>query len=352
MTFLIRLVWLFLIAQTLIVSAQSASSDEFIKGTWSITYLIRDPQKVLIVPEVASSGFRQTVVPIHRGYQVTVEAMIDPLDAKDSFVFQYSSTQEDPDIIKSLPFSRALGTTRSAFLRSILDFVEFAAPYSNIDQDQSWHEVLIRGNGNCEGRVNLAVELLSRVQITARPVLGCLFEGGKAIFHQWLEVDYPGIGALPCDPGRSQDFVDPMHLVLYPVKSVGIEPRNLMDLGVEIDILSEERFISLFDIKPHDGSSPKGLLRRKMHPIRHAAVIAGSIQADHRNPQSIELSMNGKTIHTESDPFGNFSFTGLTPGEYTIRYYPVGSAPVIRYGTLAEKQLAEIRLTIEKSEIQ
>ncbi len=321
-------------------SVADAASDEFIKGVWSITYLVRDPQRVLIVPAVKTSGFIQTSLPIHRGYQITVTSVLDPISG---FPARH---RPDPDEAPALPetLSDMLKKCSSItdIVRLVMDFVDMTAVYSADEQDQSWQEVMRRGTGNCEGRVNLAVEMLAKLGISSRSVLGCLFENGDAVFHRWIETEYPGIGALPSDPGRSQDFVDPMHLVLYPSASAQIEPGSLKELGVEIEILTETRDVVVFDFRHSEFMPEKRIQRRKLEPGRFSGVIAGCVPLPLNGEAIVELSMNGKRERSAIDPFGRFAFTGLDSGEYSVVWHEGMNRTMEQSGMLDNRQFVEI----------
>ncbi len=326
----------------LIHPAAGAASDEFIKGSWSITYLVRDPQKVLIVPAVKSSGFIQTSVPIHRGYQITVTSALDPLAIQGCPGWHRPSPGDTPALPDTLTDMLGNITSMTEIARLVMDYVDTTTIYALEEQDQSWQEVMRRGTGNCEGRVNLAVEILGRLGISSRSVLGCLFENNDALFHSWIEIEYPGIGALPSDPGRSQDFVDPMHLVLYPSASSQVEPDSLKDLGVEIEIVTEKRDVMVFDFRQSGRMTEKQIQRRKLESGRYSGVIAGRVPVPVNGDSYVDLTLNGKRQRSAIDPFGRFAFTGLDSGEYSVVWHEGMKRTMEKSGTLYTRQFIEI----------
>ena len=84
---------------------------------------------------------------------------------------------------------------------------------------QAPSDVLARGEGNCVGLTRTAVAMLRTAGIPARSAHAFRLQvqdgrvtGGA--FHRLLEVEYPEVGWVASDVGRTKNFLPPDTLVL------------------------------------------------------------------------------------------------------------------------------------------
>jgi len=112
----------------------------------------------------------------------------------------------------------------SAILSHVADAIVYQ--YSPKQYDALYG--LATGSGNCQNFAHLAVALLRASGIPARVVIGqalkdnwkmpmdkqgsFLVQGMGEGLHAWIEVYYPDLGWLPCDPQQSRFFTSTRHI--------------------------------------------------------------------------------------------------------------------------------------------
>ncbi len=319
--------------------------DYILKGKWSVQYTIQDPQEKLILSEIHTRGFDQTFKKIHRGYLVTVTTDLSPIIITIPFTFQSGKLPpecQDQTLITSMQEV----TSMSDAVREVLAWVDKTAPYNEeASQSQTWKDVLQRHFGNCVGRSNLAIEILKSMDISCRPVSGCLVNNQKSVFHRWMEVDYPEIGALQSEPGVTQDFISPYHIVLAPTKEVDPTINDLSDIGVQIEIIEEQKDVWTIDQKTRPDLTETGIQRRLTTSTRNMGAVVGKI-VPLMGTCRIELKTRDELNRQEVDRYGNFSFTGLPAGGYILNVTPSWGRSEMRQGVLASGELNELSIKI------
>ncbi|MBN1298030.1 hypothetical protein JXA80_14725 [bacterium] len=305
------------------VPIPAAPMDTIVSGSWEIEYLVLDPEEHLIPVAFRSPGMEQRVRLIHRGYRITVTCFLEPLSLPIS-----ASVPEIPapgdgvhPVFSEPTLQNRLENARSipGLTRAVMAWIDDMIPYRDeADDPQDVDSVLNRRSGNCVGRAATAAQLLITLGIPARTIRGCLFKDDNARFHRWLEIDYPGIGALPADPGSTLDFVTPYHLVLLPNESADPTAASLADLGASIRIERESRSVWTTDLWPIPEGASTPITRRQPPGPRIHAAVTGSITGTRHLPCRILLQNSDYSHALETDAFGNFSFVPVVPGTYHL----------------------------------
>ena len=91
-----------------------------------------------------------------------------------------------------------------------------------LEGDQAPAAVLQRGAANCVGLADLALFVLDRMGVRARYVTGIAWRLDDAVrvdlegnvLHRWIEVFYPDVGWVFCDPAGKVNFVEATYVVL------------------------------------------------------------------------------------------------------------------------------------------
>ncbi len=114
------------------------------------------------------------------------------------------------------------------------------------DQAQDADTVLAMRSGNCVGFCNAAVSLLSSLDLQARAVTGVAFKSDDSVklelkgqvLHRWIEVEYPDVGRVFCDPSGKIHFVEATYVVLavHQVHDLDLAVRSAE--GAEIELMS------------------------------------------------------------------------------------------------------------------
>jgi len=118
--------------------------------------------------------------------------------------------------------------TEHQAVNAILSYVADAIMYQYSPKQYDALYSLATGTGNCQNYAHLAVALLRASGIPARVVIGqtlkdnwkmpidkqgsFLVQGIGEGFHAWIEVYYPDLGWLPCDPEQSRFFTSTRHI--------------------------------------------------------------------------------------------------------------------------------------------
>ena len=285
-------------------------------------------------PDVEVNGFRQHAAAVPGGYEIRTEVEASPLRVRAPFRFGRIPAEAVPDpafrraLEERLRECQRADEALSAVLLTLRERVAYA---ERVPFEESPREVLTRGTASCAGFAAAAVSLLGALGIPARPVLGLvaspaggreILEGGR--LHALLEVDLHGAGTLLCDPVFSIGFVTHRTLVLR--REGGLEPGPWLALkGAALTTLEvRDRLFFL----PPDGASCL-IWARPNVPARTGGAVTGKfLDASERPlPGRAFLEIEGNRV---SIPLweGNFFFTGLAPGVYTLRLECPSSPPV------------------------
>lgn len=143
---------------------------------------------------------------------------------KDTPLVQSNSPQ-----IKELAVKLSAGeTTQHGVVNAILNNVSDAIIYQYTPPRYDALYGLENGKGNCQNYAHLALALLRSSGIPARLVVGLtlkdqwriptdqkgssLVQGMGEGLHAWIEVFFPDLGWLPCDPQQSRFFISTRHI--------------------------------------------------------------------------------------------------------------------------------------------
>lgn len=333
------------------IFSQEPNLDTVISGKWQIEYLILDPDEHLVPVSVRTLGYTQSVQRIHRGYRVTVTSSIEPVMINGAV----PSIQPVPEDVKrnEPALADALAGIRRTpdAVRVVLGWIDDTITYENNPGNaQDPASVRTRKTANCVGRSRLSANILNALGIPCRTVRGCLFStDGPSRFHRWIEIDYPGIGALPSDPGATQDFVTPYHLILLPSESANPDANTLSELGVTIRIRAEKRAFWPVDQQPVPGGFSKTLERRKTTPDRYHSALTVDSVADAGTMRRMLIQGNGVNQSLVSDAFGRFSVLPISPGSYDVIISADGCQPEHRRVQVGVRERVHIHCVLKKS---
>lgn len=285
-------------------------------------------------PDVEVNGFRQRATAVPGGFEIRTEVEAPPLGVRAPFRPGRIPAEAvpDPATRKALE-ERLQGCQRadealSAVLSTLRERVAYA---ERVAFEETPREVFLRGTASCVGFTHAAVTVLGALGIPARPVLGLvaspgggreILEGGR--LHALLEVDLPDAGTLLCDPVFSIGFVTHRTLVLR--RGGGLEPGPWLALkGAALTTLeARDRLFFL----PPDGASCLIWARPNVR-ARTGGAVTGKFLDESERPLEGRafLETEGRDV---SIPLweGNFFFTGLSPGVYTLRLESPSSPPL------------------------
>lgn len=174
-------------------------------------------------------------------YTTDIDASLHPLKTVAPFplakvpekarVFLKPSKQvqsSDPEVVRKAAELTEGATTQGAAVDAILNFVADHIRYETPPKSYDAMFGLSTGTGNCQNYAHLACALLRASGIPARVSVGLtlkdkwkipLDERGSSLvqgmgegLHAWIEVWFPGLGWLPCDPQQSKQFTSTRHI--------------------------------------------------------------------------------------------------------------------------------------------
>ena len=150
-------------------------------------------------------------------------------EAEANFLKRSKLVQSDaPQIIELAGELNAGATTEHQAVSAILTYVADVIKYQYNPKQFDALFGLTTGNGNCQNFAHLAVALLRASGIPARVSIGqtlkdkwkiplddkdsSLVQGLGEGLHAWIEVWYPDLGWMPCDPQQSRLFTSTRHI--------------------------------------------------------------------------------------------------------------------------------------------
>ena len=155
---------------------------------------------------------------------------LPPLPERERVFLQKSKlAQSDALQVVQLATELTAGAvTEHQAVSAILSHVADAIVYQYSPKQYDALYGLATGTGNCQNFAHLAVALLRASGIPARVVIGqtlkdnwkipidklgsSLVQGMGEGLHAWVEVYYPDLGWLPCDPQQSRFFTSTRHI--------------------------------------------------------------------------------------------------------------------------------------------
>ncbi|MCD4654126.1 transglutaminase domain-containing protein, partial [bacterium] len=303
-----------------IFSYTNNKADSVVNGFWQIEYMVLDPHENLVPVTVNTLGYKQSIRRSHRGYKITVTCHLKPIIIESS-------------ITKTV--------------RGVLAWLDSRIPYSDEPgSSQSFDSVLTRGKGNCVGRAEAAVTILKSKGLNCRTVSGCLYKNGKTSFHRWFEVDYPDTGALPSEPGFTQDFVTPYHLVILPSDTVGETINQLSDIGVTVTKTKETRSMWTIERRPLSDGHFNEIICRQTTSERIGSAVVGTVLP--AVSCKVRLKSNNHEYSVFSDKFGCFSIVPIAEGSYSLNIESSGFKTHTQEFTICSRELVQVMCKLRK----
>ena len=174
-------------------------------------------------------------------FTLALDAVLDPLVASASFPLTGVSNAErlylkptaqvqssDRQIVGKAAELTAGARSESAAVDAILNYVTDHIRYESPPKSYDALYGFSTGTGNCQNFAHLACALLRASGIPARVAVGLtlkdkwkiplddkgasLVQGMGEGLHAWIEVWFPGLGWLPCDPQQSKQFTSTRHI--------------------------------------------------------------------------------------------------------------------------------------------
>ena len=174
-------------------------------------------------------------------YTAAIDATLGPLKARAPFpvpkvpeearLFLKPSKQvqsKDSEVVRKAAELTADATTQRDAVDAILNFVADHIRYETPPKSYDALYGLSTGTGNCQNYAHLACALMRASGIPARVAIGLtlkdkwkiplddrgssLVQGMGEGLHAWIEVWFPELGWLPCDPQQSKQFTSTRHI--------------------------------------------------------------------------------------------------------------------------------------------
>ncbi|WP_085812207.1 transglutaminase-like domain-containing protein [Geoanaerobacter pelophilus] len=134
----------------------------------------------------------------------------------------------DPEVVKKAAELTADAANQGEAVDAVINFVADHIRYETPPKSYDALYGLSTGTGNCQNYAHLACALLRASGIPARVAVGLtlkdkwkipldnrgssLVQGMGEGLHAWIEVWFPGLGWLPCDPQQSKQFTSTRHI--------------------------------------------------------------------------------------------------------------------------------------------
>lgn len=134
----------------------------------------------------------------------------------------------DPEVVKKAAELTSDAANQADAVDAVINFVADHIRYETPPKSYDALYGLSTGTGNCQNYAHLACALLRASGIPARVAVGLtlkdkwkipldnrgssLVQGMGEGLHAWIEVWFPGLGWLPCDPQQSKQFTSTRHI--------------------------------------------------------------------------------------------------------------------------------------------
>ncbi len=209
------------------------------------------------------------------------------------------------------------------FLRERLKYT------SRPDFDETLQSVIAKGEASCVGMTRAAVTILRALGVSCREVVGLkappsaeptVLQGG--LLHAWLEIDYPGVGRVFCDPFRSTNWVPQNYVVLRVGAGLSAGALKAFTGGTIRLLRQTDR---TFYEPPADTECL--LWARPSSDFYYGSFITGKLLGALDLPLGGKATLAGAGGSTSMSLWeGNFFFDDLTPGEYELTVVSAGGS--------------------------
>ena len=212
-------------------------------------------------------------------YTADITASISPRTSRAPFplktvpkseqIFLKSSTLVQSDAAQIIELAGELSVGASTEHQAVIAILTHVADAIKYQYTPKQHDALFgltTGGGNCQNFSHLAVALLRASGIPARVSIGqalkdtwkipldkqgsSLVQGMGEGLHAWIEVWYPDLGWLPCDPQQSRLFTSTRHIKF----GHGLDASDVKEYWSATPALPRmsERFEALYSIDTVD----------------------------------------------------------------------------------------------------
>lgn len=285
-------------------------------------------------------------------YTTSITANISPRTSRASFPLSFVPESEQNFLKKSkLVQSEATqvtelaaelvagATTEHQAVSSILTYVADAIKYQYNPKQYDALYGLTTGSGNCQNFSHLAVALLRASGIPARISIGqalkdkwkipldkegsSLVQGIGEGLHAWIEVWYPDLGWLPCDPQQSRLFTSTRHIKY----GHGIDASDILEFWSAVPVLPRmsESLEALYSTDTVNLTLRETLDQPVSYllagPMTSIAVLQDELPVDQSKPRPVPLVPKPKQLSVKIKPFHVKQKPG-TPVEIGNRDFP------------------------------
>lgn len=201
-----------------------------------------------VFPNYENNGFSQQVHATNEGLEISVEVTNQPLNSRLKARRVGPLPRELASLARELDRQMDGGLVDQValvfhWLRNEIAYLE---DENGLPQDAQ--SVVIRRSGNCVGFCNAAIAILQQMGLQARAVTGVAFKREDSVrlrlagqvLHRWIELDYPDVGPVFCDPSGKIHFVEATYVVLAVHQLHPIQTAMDAATGAEIELLSLE----------------------------------------------------------------------------------------------------------------
>ncbi len=312
----------------------------WVEGSASAVYSL-DAPGAPPPPSFKCNGFVQEVEGARGHWRIKVQVSLRPLRVRTPFrPGRLPASLDLPtSAARSLEARLSNCAREDQAVDAVLTFLRERLHYKQKpDFDETFRSVMARGESSCVGMTHAAVTILKALGVKCREIVGLKvpaskvpvsLQGGR--LHAWIEIDFPEVGPVFCDPFRSTNWVPQNYVVLRDGGGLDVGGLKAYTGGR----------ISLLDQKDRTFYEPPAgadclLWARPSADYRTGSIITGKLLGGMDIPLhgTATLAGNGGIVSMKLWE-GNFFFNGLEPGVYELTVVSAGGS----------RQRENIRLT-------
>ncbi len=283
-------------------------------------------------PSISINGYSQSVEPAPGGWKITVRVDLEALRVRTPF--------RPGRLPSSLHLTRAASRSLEARLaacgredqaiEAVLLFLRERLKYvTRPDFQESLQSVIATGQASCVGMTRAAVTILRALGVSCREVVGLkappsgastVLQGG--LLHAWLEIDYPGVGRVFCDPFRSTNWVPQSYVTLRV--GDGLSARGLTTYTGGTIRLLRQTDRTFYEPPAHMECL---LWARPSSTFYSGSFVTGKLLGGLDIPLAGKATLTGAGGSTSMNLWeGNFFFADLSPGVYELAVTSAGGS--------------------------